>query len=98
MATDTTEKRIVLSGIDNFSQTFAQAQKGLGELKSTLDTVKGALGAVGVVLGGRLGYALFYGMDHLRADPLWALRIWEGGMSFHGGLIGATLGFLLALR
>ena len=45
-------------------------------------------GALGVVGGGRLGYALFYGLDHWRADPMWIFRIWEGGMSFHGGLLG----------
>ncbi|MDR5860752.1 prolipoprotein diacylglyceryl transferase [Halomonas eurihalina] len=48
-------------------------------------------GALGVVLGGRLGYALFYGLDQWLADPLWILRIWDGGMSFHGGLIGVLL-------
>jgi phosphatidylglycerol---prolipoprotein diacylglyceryl transferase len=45
-------------------------------------------GAVGAVIGGRVGYALFYGIDSLRADPLWLFRIWEGGMSFHGGFLG----------
>lgn len=44
--------------------------------------------AIGIVLGGRLGYILFYGTDRLLADPSWALRVWEGGMSFHGGLLG----------
>ncbi|MDT8896550.1 prolipoprotein diacylglyceryl transferase [Halomonas sp. I1] len=48
-------------------------------------------GALGVVLGGRLGYALFYGMGQWLADPFWILRIWDGGMSFHGGLIGVLL-------
>ncbi len=49
-------------------------------------------GAVGAVLGGRIGYTLFYGFEQLLRDPLFILRIWEGGMSFHGGLIGAVLG------
>ncbi len=44
--------------------------------------------AIGIVAGGRLGYILFYGTDRLLADPTWALRVWEGGMSFHGGLLG----------
>ena len=44
--------------------------------------------AFGVILGGRIGYVLFYGLDAFLADPLMALRIWEGGMSFHGGLLG----------
>ena len=43
---------------------------------------------LGIVLGGRLGYALFYQPGHYLADPLAFLRLWEGGMSFHGGLLG----------
>ena len=45
--------------------------------------------AIGVILGGRLGWILFYGTEQVLADPLTIVRIWEGGMSFHGGLIGA---------
>jgi phosphatidylglycerol:prolipoprotein diacylglycerol transferase len=45
-------------------------------------------GMLGVVVGGRVGYVLFYAFDQLLADPLFALRINEGGMSFHGGLLG----------
>ena len=48
-------------------------------------------GVAGVVIGGRLGYVLFYGFDQFLNDPLWALRIWEGGMSFHGGLLGVVV-------
>jgi phosphatidylglycerol:prolipoprotein diacylglycerol transferase len=48
-------------------------------------------GMLGVILGGRLGYVFFYGFDSLMQNPLFLLRIWEGGMSFHGGLIGAIL-------
>ena len=48
-------------------------------------------GMLGVVLGGRLGYVLFYGLDAVLADPLAILRVNEGGMSFHGGLIGVML-------
>lgn len=48
-------------------------------------------GALGVVLGGRLGYALFYGMEQWLADPSWIVRVWDGGMSFHGGLVGVLL-------
>lgn len=46
-------------------------------------------GVVGVVVGGRLGSVLFYGFDEFLRDPLSLVRIWEGGMSFHGGLVGA---------
>lgn len=45
----------------------------------------------GVFLGGRLGYVLFYGFDSFLADPLYALRVWEGGMASHGGFIGVIL-------
>ena len=46
--------------------------------------------AVGIVVGGRLGYVLFYGWERLVADPLWLFRVWEGGMAFHGGLLGVV--------
>ena len=48
-------------------------------------------GALGAIIGGRLGSALFYHSDHLLTDPWMILRIWEGGMSFHGGLIGVLI-------
>ena len=47
--------------------------------------------ALGVILGGRIGWMLFYGTERILADPLSVLRIWEGGMSFHGGLAGVLL-------
>ncbi len=48
-------------------------------------------GAFGVILGGRCGYVLFYNFDKWLLDPLWLFRVWEGGMSFHGGLIGVIV-------
>ncbi len=45
-------------------------------------------GAMGAVIGGRLGYVFFYQFDKFLADPIWLLRVWEGGMAFHGGLLG----------
>ena len=50
---------------------------------------------VGVIAGGRLGYMLFYGFDQILANPLNVLKVWEGGMSFHGGLIGVILAMIL---
>ncbi|HET6763869.1 MAG TPA: prolipoprotein diacylglyceryl transferase, partial [Longimicrobiaceae bacterium] len=46
----------------------------------------------GVVLGGRIGYLLFYDLPTVIAHPAAALRIWEGGLSFHGGLLGVIIG------
>lgn len=48
-------------------------------------------GVVGVVAGGRIGYVLFYGFSDLVADPLLLFRLRDGGMSFHGGLIGVLV-------
>ena len=48
-------------------------------------------GMLGVVIGGRLGYVFFYGFDSFMADPLFLFRITQGGMSFHGGLIGVIV-------
>ncbi|MEO6696926.1 MAG: prolipoprotein diacylglyceryl transferase, partial [Gammaproteobacteria bacterium] len=45
-------------------------------------------GALGAVLGGRLGYALFYDFPGFLAAPLNIVKVWQGGMSFHGGLAG----------
>ena len=48
-------------------------------------------GALGVILGGRFGYILFYNFDLFLQDPLILVRVWQGGMSFHGGLLGVLL-------
>lgn len=55
-------------------------------------------GALGVVLGGRVGYMVFYNFQDLLANPFALFKVWEGGMSFHGGLIGVTLAMLLFAR
>jgi len=55
-------------------------------------------GAMGVILGGRIGYILFYQFEGLINDPLSLFRIWEGGMSFHGGLLGVIVAMLLFSR
>jgi phosphatidylglycerol:prolipoprotein diacylglycerol transferase len=52
-------------------------------------------GALGVVLGGRLGYVLFYNFGHYLKHPLEIFFIWSGGMSFHGGLIGVMVAMWL---
>lgn len=51
-------------------------------------------GAMGAVLGGRVGYVLFYNLDTFIGDPLYLFRMWEGGMSFHGGLLGVMAGMV----
>ena len=47
--------------------------------------------ALGVILGGRLGYVLFYNLAYYAQHPIEVLKLWDGGMSFHGGLVGTVL-------
>jgi phosphatidylglycerol:prolipoprotein diacylglycerol transferase len=53
---------------------------------------------VGVVLGGRVGYILFYNIEYYADNPLRALEIWRGGMSFHGGMLGVILAMIMFCR
>ena len=55
-------------------------------------------GALGVILGGRIGYMLFYNLPHYIEHPLNVLKVWQGGMSFHGGLLGVLLAMLYFAR
>ncbi|MAY38835.1 MULTISPECIES: prolipoprotein diacylglyceryl transferase [Spongiibacter] len=55
-------------------------------------------GALGVILGGRMGYVLFYNFEQFLSDPLWLLRVWEGGMAFHGGLLGVVVAIAVYAR
>jgi phosphatidylglycerol---prolipoprotein diacylglyceryl transferase len=54
--------------------------------------------ALGIVLGGRVGYILFYDFSRYLANPLDIFAIWQGGMSFHGGFLGTTLAMILFAR
>ena len=51
-------------------------------------------GFMGVILGGRIGYVLFYNFEYFMQDPLYIFKIWTGGMSFHGGLLGVMAAVL----
>ena len=54
--------------------------------------------ALGIILGGRLGYVLFYNLPYYLENPIDILKLWDGGMSFHGGVIGTSLGILYLAR
>lgn len=54
--------------------------------------------AFGLIFGGRLGYVLFYDLPHYIEEPIEALKLWHGGMSFHGGFLGAALALTLFAR
>lgn len=55
-------------------------------------------GAMGVVVGGRFGYVFLYNFEKFLENPLWLFKIWEGGMAFHGGLIGVIVAMVLYAR
>ncbi len=63
---------------------------GSGWTKNEVENLLYA-GFLGVFLGGRLGYVLFYNFPLFLNDPLYLFRVWDGGMSFHGGLIGVIV-------
>src|SRR5882672_189644 len=52
-------------------------------------------GMLGTILGGRLGYVVFYGLNFWAEDPWYPFKVWDGGMSFHGGLIGVMTAFAI---
>ncbi len=54
--------------------------------------------SLGVIFGGRIGYVLFYNLGYYLQHPLDILKLWDGGMSFHGGVIGTTIGILYLAR
>jgi phosphatidylglycerol---prolipoprotein diacylglyceryl transferase len=54
--------------------------------------------ALGVIVGGRIGYVLFYAFTDFMRDPVMLFRIWQGGMSFHGGLLGALASVAIFAR
>ena len=56
------------------------------------------LGVLGAIVGGRLGYVLFYKPDYYLAHPIEAFAIWQGGMSFHGGFLGVVLAMVWFAR
>lgn len=66
----------------------------------TLEMLDDALfyGALGVVLGGRLGYVLFYQADYFLSHPAEIFAVWQGGMSFHGGFLGVLVAMWLLTR
>jgi phosphatidylglycerol:prolipoprotein diacylglycerol transferase len=70
------------------------------KLNWTIDQISDLIfyAALGIILGGRIGYMLFYNFSELINYPLELFKIWNGGMSFHGGLIGAIIAVWIFAR
>ena len=74
-----------------FGLIFFFARKSLNKLsKEKLNDLM-FYGLIGAMIGGRVGYMIFYGADQLRSDPLSLFYIWQGGLSFHGGFLGVLV-------
>ena len=50
---------------------------------------------IGIILGGRLGYVIFYNLDYYSQNLLEIFKLWQGGMSFHGGLLGTIISIII---
>ncbi|GIS16416.1 MAG: hypothetical protein CM15mP117_18480 [Alphaproteobacteria bacterium] len=53
---------------------------------------------IGIIIGGRLGFVLFYNFDFYISNPIEIFKVWNGGMSFHGGLLGVIIATILTVR
>ena len=73
------------------------AKPNSGWQKSEVETLL-YVGFVGVFIGGRLGYVLFYNLPVFLDNPLYLFKVWDGGMSFHGGLIGVICAMIWFAR
>ncbi|MCR4917943.1 MAG: prolipoprotein diacylglyceryl transferase [Alphaproteobacteria bacterium] len=71
-----------------------KSENGLDLTKKQIDDLFTYI-ILGVILGGRLGYVLFYNIGEFIAEPLKIFAVWKGGMSFHGGLIGVIVATML---
>lgn len=73
-----------------FCRLMHRADSVVSLSKKQMDDLLTAI-IIGVIVGGRLGYVLFYDLGYFLSHPLQILAVWHGGMSFHGGLIGVIL-------
>jgi phosphatidylglycerol:prolipoprotein diacylglycerol transferase len=77
-----------------FAMCHVSRLRGFGFSKEQISDLL-FYGVLGVVFGGRFGYTLFYNADYYLANPLQIFYVWEGGMSFHGGLLGVLTVLLI---
>ena len=75
-------KKIIIKRFKNINQKF--------NLKEFDDLITYLI--ISIIIGGRVGYIIFYNFDYYISNPLEIIKIWEGGMSFHGALLGVIIG------
>ena len=80
-----------------FKYLAERRDSGLTISKKQMDDLLTAV-IIGVILGGRLGYVLFYNLPFFMAHPMEIFAVWHGGMSFHGGLVGLIVAVALVAR
>ncbi len=74
------------------------AKNNYTSIKETAIEYFFTLSIIGIILGGRIGYVVFYNLNYYLANPIEVLFIWNGGMSFHGGLIGVILAQIITSK
>ena len=91
---------LVAFGLFLWLATLRTAQPPFARVGWTRRDVEDLLfyGVLGVVIGGRLGYVIFYKPDYYAANPLEIFSVWKGGMAFHGGLLGVLVAMWLFAR
>ena len=81
-------KKIIINKFQEINQKF--------DLKEFDDLITYLI--ISIIVGGRIGYIIFYNLEYYLSNPFDILKIWEGGMSFHGALIGKLLGLIYLPR
>ena len=82
-------KKIILTKLKNLNLKF-----DIGEFDNLISYL-----IISILIGGRLGYVLFYNFEYYLVNPIDIIKIWEGGMSFHGALVGIIVGnYLFAVK
>ena len=71
----------------------AKKSKGLWNKEQISDLIFYTI--IGVLVGGRLGYCFFYNFSYYASDPINIIKVWDGGMSFHGGCIGVLIALFI---
>lgn len=85
----------MLGFLAGYSLLKWQIQRGMCDLDEEWSADLLLTVALSGIAGGRAGYVFLYGLEFLKEDPLYLFKIWEGGMSIHGGVIGAVLGIII---
>ena len=87
---------MILAFFGGYALLSWQVRRGGGDIEEAGDFL--TYGVLGALVGARLGHVLFYDLEHALNDPVWVLKIWQGGMASHGAMIGVAAAMYLFTR